>query len=77
MLEVQCVVLECGMIGLLRSFSFDVCVKCGVGVSEAVCGKCQMSATTGVRSGCVVIKWRVTAGAECMVWIVHGVQSKG
>ena len=35
-----------------------VCVKCGIGVSEAVCGKCEMSAATGVRSGCVVIKWR-------------------
>ena len=32
--------LECGIlvIGLLRSFLFDVCVKCGVGVSEAVFG---------------------------------------
>ena len=44
---------------------FDVCVKCAVGVSEAVRGKCQMSATAGVRSGCVVIKRRVIAGAEC------------
>ena len=71
--------LECGIlvIGLLRSFLFDVCVKCGVGVSEAVCGKCQMSATTGVRSGCGVMEWRVIAGAECMSCILHVVQSKG
>ena len=55
-MEVQCGVLECVIvvIGLLRSLLFDVCVKCGIGVSEAVCGKCQMSETTGVRSGCLV-----------------------
>ena len=79
MMEVQCVVLEGGIsvIGRLRRFLFDVCVKCAVGVSEAVGGKWKMSATTGVRSGCVVMKWRVIAGAQCMVWIVHDVGSKG
>ena len=41
MMEVQGVVLECGIVvfGLLRKFLFDVCVNCGVGVFEAVCGK--------------------------------------
>ena len=65
------------MIAWLRSFLFDVCVKCADGVSEAVGGKWKMSATTGVRSGCGVMEWRVIAGAECMVWIVHDVGSKG
>ena len=50
---------------VVENFLFDVCVKCAVGVSEAVRGKCQMPATAGVRSGCVVIKRRVIAGAEC------------
>ena len=37
MMEVQFVVLECGIlvIGRLRSFLFDVCVKCAVGVSAS------------------------------------------
>ena len=54
-----------------------MCVKCAVGVSEAVGGKWKMSATTEVRSSCVVMEWRMTAGAEHMVWIVHDVGSKG
>ena len=42
MMEVQGVVLECGILvfGLLRNLLCDVCVNCGVGVFEAVCGKC-------------------------------------
>ena len=48
MMEVQCVVLEGGIlvIGWLRNFLLVVCVKCAVGVSEAVGGKWKMSATT-------------------------------
>ena len=44
MMEAWCVVLECGIMvfGLLRNLLFGVCVNCGVGVFEAVCGKCQM-----------------------------------
>ena len=30
------------------------CVNCGVGVFEAVCGKCQMSAILGLVCGCVI-----------------------
>ena len=41
MMEVQCVVLEGRIlvIGWLRNFLLDVCVKCAVGVSEAVGGE--------------------------------------
>ena len=42
-MEVQCVVLECGIlvIGLLRSFLFDVCVKCGVVLDKLpLCSGC-------------------------------------
>ena len=41
MMEVEGVVLECGIMvfGLLRNLLFDVCVNCGAGVFEAVCGK--------------------------------------
>ena len=47
MMEVQFVVLECGIlvIGWLRSFLFDVCVKCAVGMSEAVRGTTGSLAT--------------------------------
>ena len=41
MMEVEVVVLECGIMvfGLLRNLLFDVCVNCGAGVFEALCGK--------------------------------------
>ena len=56
MMEVQCVLLECGIVvfGLLRNLLFDVCVNCGVGVFEAVCGKCQMPAILGLVCRCAI-----------------------